>query len=33
MEIGSDCLLLELFHFVKREMKNNLKKKNLAYKK
>ena len=22
MEIKSDCLLLELFHFVKREMKN-----------
>ena len=39
MEIKSDCLLLKLFHFVKREMKNivyikvNLKKNSCIYKK
>ena len=38
MEIKSDCLLLKLFHFMKREMKNlvyikiNLKKNSCIYK-
>ena len=33
MEIRSDCLLLKLFHFMKREMKKIKFKKNLVYKK